>query len=118
MNDFMCEDGFRCYLTSISIENIGNVVCDYFGISIEAFQSISRKHENVLARQIAMYFSKNLTKFSESTISFHIGNKNRTTVIHSCKTINNLIETDKKIRFEIEEIRKRINLKYTIIGEN
>jgi chromosomal replication initiator protein len=67
-----------------------------------------RKREVVQVRQIAMYFAKKYTKLSLSVIGAYCGNKDHATVLHSCKTMSNLIETDKKIRQYIEEIDKKI----------
>jgi chromosomal replication initiator protein len=64
----------------------------------------------VQARQIAMYFSKNLTKASLANIGAHLGGKDHATVLHACRTVNNLIETDKRFRNYIEDIEKKISI--------
>ncbi|HHJ09906.1 MAG TPA: chromosomal replication initiator protein DnaA [Bacteroidetes bacterium] len=92
----------------LSIDYIQKVVCDYFGIPIDLVLSKTRKREIVQARQVAMYFSKNLTKSSLTTIGSRIGGKDHATVLHACKTVNNLIETDKYFRLQIEEIEKKL----------
>ncbi len=92
----------------ISIMNIQKVVCDYFNIHIDQLQLKTRKREIVQARQIAMFFSKNLTKSSLATIGSQIGNKDHATVLHACKTVNNLIDTDKRFMFSIQEIEKKL----------
>ena len=48
----------------LSIEYISKVVCDYFNMPVDVLQAKTRKREIVQARQIAMYFSKSLTKYS------------------------------------------------------
>ena len=94
----------------ISIDYIQKVVSDYFGLPLEAIHSKTRKREIVQARQLAMYFSKKLTKASLATIGLHCGNKDHATVLHACRTVNNLIETDKQFRNYVEEIDKKIAL--------
>jgi chromosomal replication initiator protein len=94
----------------ISIEYIQKVVCNYFNIPIEQIQSKTRKREIVQARQVAMFFSKNLTKASLATIGTQIGGKDHATVLHACKTVNNLIETDKRFRIQIDEIEKKLKI--------
>lgn len=94
----------------ISIDYIQKVVSDYFGLPLEAIHSKTRKREIVQARQLAMYFSKKLTKASLATIGLHCGNKDHATVLHACRTVNNLIETDKQFRNYVEEIDKKITL--------
>ncbi|MBC8488237.1 MAG: chromosomal replication initiator protein DnaA [Bacteroidetes bacterium] len=94
----------------ISIDYIQKVVCDYFGLQLEAIHSKTRKREIVQARQLAMYFSKKMTKASLATIGLHCGNKDHATVLHACRTVNNLIETDKQFRNYVEELDKKISL--------
>ncbi|GAB4317745.1 MAG: chromosomal replication initiator protein DnaA [Bacteroidales bacterium] len=94
----------------ISIDYIQKVVSDYFGLPLEAIHSKTRKREIVQARQLAMYFAKKLTKASLATIGLHCGNKDHATVLHACRTVNNLIETDKQFRTYVEELNKKITL--------
>jgi chromosomal replication initiator protein len=94
----------------ISIDYIQKVVCNYFNIPLEQIQSKTRKREIVQARQVAMFFSKNLTKASLATIGSQIGGKDHATVLHACKTVNNLIETDKRFRIQIDEIEKKLKI--------
>jgi len=92
----------------VSIDYIQKVVCNYFDVPIDSLQSKTRKREIVQARQVAMYFSKNLTKSSLATIGSQIGGKDHATVLHACKTVNNLAETDKQFKNQIEEIEKKL----------
>ncbi len=94
----------------ISIDYIQKVVCDYFDMQVEILRSKTRKREIVQARQIAMYFAKTMTKTSLTSIGSQIGGKDHATVLHSCKTVNNLIETDKRFRVYIDEIEKKLKL--------
>ncbi len=94
----------------ISIDYIQKVVCDYFNLPLETINSKTRKREIVQARQLAMYFSKKHTKSSLATIGLHCGNKDHATVLHACRTVNNLVETDKRFRVYVEEIDKKLKL--------
>ena len=94
----------------ISIDYIQKVVCDYFDIPIELMKSKTRKREIVQARQLAMFFSKQLTKNSLANIGIHCGNKDHATVLHACKTVNNLIDTDKQFRAFVNDIEKKLTL--------
>jgi len=94
----------------ISIDYIQKVVCNYYNIGLEQLQSRTRKREIVQARQVAMYFSKTLTKSSLATIGSQIGGKDHATVLHACKTVNNLIETDKRFRLQVDEIEKKLKM--------
>lgn len=92
----------------ITIDYIQKVVCDYFEMNIEVLQSKTRKREIVQARQIAMFFSKNLTNSSLSTIGSQIGGKDHATVLHAYKTVNNLVETNKEFKSYIGDIEKKL----------
>jgi len=94
----------------ISIDYIQKVVCNYFNIPVDQIQSKTRKREIVQARQVAMFFSKNLTKSSLATIGSQIGGKDHATVLHACKTVNNLIDTDKRFRLQVDEIEKKLKI--------
>ncbi|MFZ4739585.1 MAG: chromosomal replication initiator protein DnaA [Bacteroidales bacterium] len=94
----------------ISIDFIQKIVCDYFGIPVDRISSKTRKREVVQARQLAMYFSKKLTKSSLASIGLQCGNKDHATVLHACRTVNNLIETDKKYKSNVDELEKKIKI--------
>jgi chromosomal replication initiator protein len=94
----------------ISIDYIQKLICDYFNIPAEVINSKTRKREIVQARQLTMYFAKKHTKSSLATIGLHCGNKDHATVLHACRTISNLIETDKKFRSYVEELDNKLKL--------
>jgi chromosomal replication initiator protein len=94
----------------ISVDFIQRIVCDYFGLEVDALHSKTRKREIVQARQIAMFFSKDMTNSSLSTIGAKIGNKDHATVLHACKTIKNLMETDKGFKTQIQDIESQIKV--------
>jgi len=92
----------------ISIDQIQKVVSGYFQMDIETLQSKTRKRHIVQARQIAMFFAKKLTKASLASIGKQIGNRDHATVLHACKTVNNLSSTDKQFKKFIEDLDKRL----------
>ena len=94
----------------VSIEYIQKVVCDYFDLPIELMKSKTRKREVVQARQIAMYFSKKMTKSSLANIGAHCGGKDHATVLHACRTVNNLSETDKKFKVYLDDLDKKLSI--------
>ncbi|MDR3187863.1 MAG: chromosomal replication initiator protein DnaA [Prevotellaceae bacterium] len=93
-----------------TVDCIYKSVCDYFKIATDSAQSKTRKREIVQARQIAMYFSKNLTKTSLASIGAQIGGKNHATVVHACKTVNNLMETDRNFLEMVNNIEKKLKV--------
>ena len=91
---------------NLSVAEIRDMVCDFYGVSLESLLSESRKREIVQARQVAMYFAKIKTKDSLTTIGTTIGKRNHATVLHACKTVQDLIDTDKSFRSSIEELNR------------
>ena len=94
----------------VSMDYIHKIVCDYFNLPIELLKSKTRKREVVQARQIAMYFAKKMTKWSLASIGAQCGGKDHATVLHACRTVNNLAETDKQFRGYLEDLEKKLNV--------
>ena len=94
----------------VSIEYIQKVVSDYFQMDVETLQSKTRKRHIVQARQLAMFFAKKLTKASLASIGTQIGKRDHATVLHACKTVNNLSTTDKQFKKFVEDLDKKLTL--------
>ncbi len=94
----------------ISIDYIQKIVSEYFGLTVEQINSKTRKRNIVQARQLAMFLAKTYTKTSLTTIGLHCGNKDHATVLHACKTVQNLIETDREFKTYTEDLEKKIKL--------
>jgi chromosomal replication initiator protein len=95
----------------ITVDYIQKIVSDYFNIPIDKIHSNTRKREIVQARQLAMYFAKNYTKSSLAAIGSKCGNKDHATVLHACKTVRNLSETDKGFKKYVEELDHMIKVR-------
>ncbi len=94
----------------ISIDYIQKIVSDYFQLDIETLQSKTRKRHVVQARQLAMFFAKKFTKSSLANIGNQIGDRDHATVLHACKTVDNLVSTDKQFRKFVDDINKKLSL--------
>ena len=94
----------------VSIDYIQKVVSKYFEMDVSTLQSKTRKRHIVQARQLAMYFAKRLTKASLASIGSQIGSRDHATVLHACKTVNNLTETDRQFRTYVEELTKKLTM--------
>ena len=79
-------------------------------MDIHTLQSKTRKRHIVQARQLAMFFAKKYTKASLASIGSQIGKRDHATVLHACKTVNNLIDTDKQFRAFVNDIEKKLTL--------
>lgn len=84
------------------MEEITKIVCQYYGIYYKHVFRESRIRIYVKARQLSMY----LIRKSNENISLHnIGDffdKDHSTVVHSCKTVENDMDTNEKYRKDVE----------------
>jgi chromosomal replication initiator protein len=94
----------------ITIDSIQKMVCDYFDVSYDKLLAKTRKREIVQARQITMYLAKAFTKNSLKTIGEHFGGRDHTTVIHSCQTVKDLMDTDSVFRESVLELQQKVQL--------
>ncbi len=95
--------------TTITIDYIKEIVADYYNLTCEQIASKSRKQEIALARQMAMYLAKKYTQCSLKTIGSYFGNRDHSTVLHSCQTIEGYISVDSMVRTAYEILCKRLN---------
>ena len=98
--------------TDLSIDQIVKYVCREMKISERQILGKSRTMKVALARQLAMFLSKELTGASLANIGIHIGGRDHSTVIHACKSI------DKKAISDSDFQRKIENMKNEISGQN
>ncbi len=94
----------------ITIDNIQKMVCEYYDVPYEKLQQKTRKREIVQARQITMYLAKAFTKNSLKTIGEHFGGRDHTTVIHSCQTVKDLMDTDSVFKENVIELTQKVQL--------
>ncbi len=97
----------------VSIEQIQKFIGEAMAVEVEMLTSKTRKRNIVLARQIAMFFSKQLTKNSLATIGRAFGGRDHSTVIHACQTISDLMETDGKFKSKMHDLEKMLNINFT-----
>jgi chromosomal replication initiator protein len=94
----------------ITIDAIQKMVCEYFDVPYDKLLQKTRKREIVQARQITMYLAKTFTKNSLKTIGEHFGGRDHTTVIHSCQTVKDLMDTDSMFKESVLELQQKVQL--------
>ena len=97
--------------TEVDIDYIQKFVAEHFNTTPELLKDKTRKQEIVVARQVAMYLAKEHTGFSLKTIGYHFGGRDHSTVIHAIQSVNDLIDTDKRMAASIQELRNKLKLK-------
>jgi chromosomal replication initiator protein len=82
----------------ITIENIQKTVAEYYKLRMSDILGRRRTRSIARPRQLAMALSKELTEHSLPEIGDAFGGRDHTTVLHACRKIEELVETDGKIR--------------------
>ncbi len=95
----------------LTIDDILEKVCHHYQVSQQNIFSKSRKRSLVQVRQVSMYLAQKYTKMPASRIGQLIGNRDHSTVIHSCNAIEQRIKTDKAFSDEISSIENSFKLK-------
>ncbi len=97
--------------SEVGIDYIQKTVADFFKVTIDELKDKTRKKEIVMARQVAMYFSKEYTNLSLKTIGYHFGGRDHSTVIHAVQTVSDLYDTENSFKKSVDELRKKLKLK-------
>ena len=100
----------RTSAREVTIENIQKTVCEFFHLPYDKLLAKTRKREIVQARQITMYLAKKFTKCSLKNIGEHFGGFDHTTVIHSCQTVENLMDTDNDYKGQVQELQQKVQM--------
>ena len=95
----------------LTVDEILERVCEHFSVTTTAVNSRSRKRDIVTARQVSMYLSQKYTKMPASRIGKLIGNRDHSTVIHSCTQVEKRLKTDKMFSAELGTIENAFKLK-------
>ena len=95
----------------LTIDDILDKVCSHFNVTQQNVFSRSRKREYVLVRQVSMYLAQKYTKMPAARIGQLIGNRDHSTVIHSCSTIEKRLKIDKEFLNEISNIETSFRIK-------
>ncbi len=96
--------------TAVTVEDIQKVVADVFDVTEEQLRGKTRKQEIVIARQTAMYLTKDLTQLPLKTIGSHFGGRDHSTVIYACQIISDLLSNNTKFREKYESTKKKIEM--------
>lgn len=90
---------------------VEKIICTEYGILCGELKNKTRKREYVISRQFCMFWIMKHTKSSLSSAGMHY-NKDHATVMHSVKTINNLLDTSANFREKHNRIYHKIHKEY------
>ena len=88
----------------VTIENIQKTVAEYYSIGVMDMLSPKRSRSIARPRQVAMALAKELTNHSLPEIGDKFGGRDHTTVLHACKKVAELRQTDRRIDEDYETL--------------
>lgn len=103
------RDLLRAQQQAISIVNIQKTVADYYGLQVKDLLSKRRTRSLARPRQVAMALSKELTEHSLPEIGDAFAGRDHTTVLHACRQIRTLMETDGKLREDWDKLIRKLS---------
>jgi chromosomal replication initiator protein len=103
------RDLLRAQQQSVTIHNIQKVVADYYGLQTKEMLGSKRTRSLARPRQMAMALAKDLTEHSLPEIGDAFGGRDHTTVLHACRTIRSLMDTDGKLREDWDKLNRKLS---------
>ena len=97
--------------SEVGIDYIQKTVSEYFNVPTDDLKAKTRKKEIVIARQLAMYFTKDYTNHSLKSIGSHFGGRDHSTVIHALQSVSDMLDTDARFRTSVDELKKKFSMK-------
>lgn len=92
----------------VTIENIQKTVAEYFKMRVADVLSQRRSRSVARPRQIAMSLAKELTRHSLPEIGDAFGGRDHTTVLHACRRIQELRESDTRVREDYQNLLRTL----------
>lgn len=110
----LTKDVIKNFVTQINkeitVEFIQNLVAEHFSVPVDKLKGQTRKRSIVIARQLSMFLAKKLTDKSLKAIGANFGGRDHSTVIYSCKAVQDLLDTDLVFKDTVSELEKKIQL--------
>ena len=100
------SDLFAVQAKAVSIENIQKTVAEYYKIRLSDLLGKSRSRSLARPRQLAMAMAKELTDRSLPEIGRVFGGRDHTTVMHACKKISELRESDPSVDEDFNNLKR------------
>ncbi len=103
------RDLLRAHQQVVSIANIQKAVADYYQLRLSDLNSKSRTRTLARPRQMAMAIVKELTSHSLPEIGDAFGGRDHTTVLHACRQIHKLRDTDGQLREDWDKLLRKLS---------
>jgi chromosomal replication initiator protein len=110
----LAREVIRNFVTTINkeitVEFIQQLVAEHFNVPVDKLHHETRKRNIVIARQLSMYLAKKLTNKSLKSIGEQFGGRDHSTVIYSCKAVQDMMDTDLIFKDTVDEVEKKLKL--------
>jgi chromosomal replication initiator protein len=110
----LAKEVIRNFVTTINkeitVEFIQQLVAEHFNMPVDKLHHETRKRNVVIARQLSMFLAKKLTNKSLKAIGENFGGRDHSTVIYSCKAVQDMMDTDLIFKDTVSELEKKIKL--------
>ncbi len=93
----------------VNVENIQKTVAEYFKIRVADLLSAKRTRAVTRPRQAAMALAKELTNHSLPEIGQWFGGRDHTTVLHACRKVQELKESDSKFAEDYNNLKRTLS---------
>ncbi len=103
------QDFIRTTPKKISISTIQKLVAQHYRIPVDAMKSKIRTARLAFPRQVAIFLARDLTNASLTQIGQRFGGRDHTTVIHACRKISGLLESDVSLKASVNQLRKDLS---------
>lgn len=92
----------------LSIEYIQEVCAKYFNVTVEDLKGSRRSADIAFARQVAMYFCRDVANLSTPKIGLAFGKRDHSTVMHGCNKIANEIKENTNTKLIVETVKNSL----------
>ena len=92
----------------LSIEYIQEVCAKYFNVTVEDLKGSRRSADIAFARQVAMYFCRDVANLSTPKIGQAFGKRDHSTVMHGCNKIANEIKENTNTKLIVETVKNSL----------
>jgi chromosomal replication initiator protein len=110
----LAKEVIRNFVTTINkeitVEFIQQLVAEHFNVPVDRLHQETRKRNVVIARQLSMYLAKKLTNKSLKSIGEEFGGRDHSTVIYSCKAVQDMMDTDLIFKDTVSELEKKLKM--------
>ncbi len=97
-------DMLRYAERKLSVQQIQRRTAEFYQVNLQDMLSARRARDVARPRQVAMYLTKHLTNLSLPDIGRRFGGRDHSTVLHSCKRIEELLESDADFTVNLQKL--------------